>query len=134
MAVTVLGRMHALTGEARYLNAAERALTAVGPGATSYPTAFAQWFSAADFLVGQPVGVAVVGDGPQRDDLLRVVRETYRPRSVVSAASDGDAAGIPLLQDRYPLDGQAAAYVCHGFVCKLPTSDPDVVGQLLAEG
>ncbi len=134
MAVTVLGRMHALTGEARYLNAAERALTAVGPGATNYPTAFAQWFSAADFLAGQPVGVAVVGDGAQREDLLRVVRETYRPRSVVSAASDGDAAGIPLLQNRYPLDGQAAAYVCHGFVCKLPTSDPEVVGQLLAEG
>ncbi|MDE2897349.1 MAG: thioredoxin domain-containing protein [Chloroflexota bacterium] len=132
MAITVLGRMHALTGEARYLEAAERALSAVGPGAASYPTAFAQWFSAADFLVGEPAGIAVVGDGSERDDLLGVVRETYRPRTVVATALDGDGAGIPLLQGRQSLDGRAAAFVCHGFVCKLPTSDPRVVRQLLA--
>ena len=134
MAVTVLGRMHALTGEARYLDAAERALIAVGPGAASYPTAFAQWFSAAEFLVGQPVGIALVGAGAQREDLLRVILEAYRPRSVVAAATDGGAAEIPLLQDRHPLNGQAAAYVCHGFACKLPTSDPATVRELLAEG
>jgi uncharacterized protein YyaL (SSP411 family) len=134
MAVTVLGRMHALTGETRYLDAAERALTAIGPGATSYPTAFAQWFSAADFLVGEPAGIAVVGDGPERDDLLGVVRETYRPRTVVAATDAAVDPAIPLLQDRHPLDGRAAAYVCHGFVCKLPTADPAVVRTLLAEG
>jgi len=133
MAITVLGRVHALTGEARYLDAAERALTAVGPGATSYPTAFAQWFGAADFLVGQPVGIALVGDQADRLGLLAVVRETYRPRAVVAAADDAAATGIPLLQDRQTLDGQAAAYVCHGFVCKLPTGDPDTVRELLAE-
>ena len=134
MAITVLGRMHALTGEARYLDAAERALTAVGPGAASYPTAFAQWFSAADSLVGRPVGIALAGDSDHRQSLLGVVRETYRPRTVVAAAGDAAESSIPLLQDRHPLNGQAAAYVCHGFVCKLPTADPDVVRQLLAEG
>ena len=134
MAVTVLGRMHALTGEARYLDVAERALAAVGPGAASYPTAFAQWFSAADFLVGQPVGVALAGDEADRQSLLGVVRETYRPRTVVAATASTAESGIPLLQDRHPLNGQAAAYVCHGFVCKLPTAEPDVVRQLLVEG
>ena len=134
MAVTVLGRMHALTGEARYLDAAERALTEIGPGAATYPTAFAQWFSAADFLVGEPAGIAVVGDGSERDDLLAVVRETYRPRSVVAATDAAADTEVPLLQDRQPLEGHAAAYVCHGFVCKLPTADPEVVRKLLAEG
>ena len=133
MAATVLGRMHALTGEGRYLDVAERALASVGPGATSYPSAFAQWFSAADFLVGRPAGIALVGDGPELDNLTQAVRETYRPRSVVAAAADGDAAGVPLLRGRQPLDGRAAAYVCHGFVCKLPTGEADVVRQLLAE-
>ena len=133
MAVTVLGRMHALTGDGRYLTAAEQALAEVGPGATRYPSAFAQWFSAADFLVGRPAGIALVGDGPRLDNLTRAVRETYRPRSVVAAAANGDDADVPLLQGRQPLDGQAAAYVCHGFVCKLPTGDADVIRQLLAE-
>ncbi|MCY3956875.1 MAG: thioredoxin domain-containing protein [Chloroflexi bacterium] len=134
MAGTVLGRMHALTGEARYLDVAERALAAVGPGATSYPTAFAQWFSAADFLGGQPAGIALVGDEGDRQGLLAVVRETYRPRAVVAAAVDPAETPIPLLKDRQPLSGRAAAYVCHGFVCKLPTADPAVVRELLAEG
>ena len=133
MAITVLGRMHALTGEARYLDVAERALAAVGPGATSYPTAFAQWFGAADFLVGQPVGIALVGDAAGRQGLLTVVRQTYRPRAVVAAADDAAPTGIPLLKDRQTLNGQAAAYVCHGFVCKLPTADPGTVRELLAE-
>ena len=133
MAATVLGRMHALTGDGRYLTAAEQALAEVGPGATRYPSAFAQWFSAADFLVGRPAGIALVGDGPGLDNLTRAVRETYRPCSVVAAAANGDDANVPLLQGRQPLDGQAAAYVCHGFVCRLPTGDADVIRQLLAE-
>ena len=132
MAVSVLGRMHALTGDGRYLTAAEQALAEVGPGATRYPSAFAQWFSAADFIVGQPAGIALVGRGAERDDLLQVVRETYRPRTVAASAPDEHGAQVPLLQGRQPLDGRAAAYVCHGFVCKLPTSDADVVRDLLA--
>ena len=133
MAATVLGRMHALTGDGRYLTAAEQALAEVGPGATRYPSAFAQWFSAADFLVGRPAGIALVGDGPGLDNLTRAVREAYRPRSVVAAAANGDDAEIPLLQGRQTLDERPAAYVCHGFVCKLPTGDADVIRQLLAE-
>jgi uncharacterized protein YyaL (SSP411 family) len=39
-------------------------------------------------------------------------------------AGEPDAAGIPLLADRPLVDGRSAAYVCRGFVCDLPTTDP----------
>jgi uncharacterized protein YyaL (SSP411 family) len=39
----------------------------------------------------------------------------------IGSATPGD---IPLLNERVPIDGKAAAYVCEGFVCQLPTTDP----------
>ena len=131
MAATVLGRMHALTGEANYRTVAETALATVGPGAARYPTAFAQWLSAADFLVGKVTEVAVVGTPSERELLLEVVRETYRPRCVVAVGTGSDDVQVPLLHDRGLLDGGAAVYVCHGFECDLPTADPDHVRELL---
>ena len=42
-----------------------------------------------------------------------------------------DAPGVPLLADRPLIDGRATAYVCRGFVCERPTTDPaQLVRQL----
>ena len=113
-------------------------LAAVGPGAASYPTAFAQWFSAADFLVGQPVGhrMWLAIEAEPRQSLLGVVRETYRPRTVVAAADEAADARWSSACSRSAIrsTASAAAYVCHGFVCRLPTAEPETVRQLLAEG
>ncbi len=133
MAATVLGRMHALTGDHRYRGEAERALAGVGPGASTYPTAFGQWLSAADFLLGSPAEAALVGGGDGRGALLAVLRETYRPRAVCAAAPDPAATHVPLLQNRPPIDGRPTLHVCRGFECRLPTSDPIQARQLLAE-
>ena len=38
---------------------------------------------------------------------------------------------IPILAERQPIDGQPAAYVCHDFVCDLPTTDPAVLRKQL---
>jgi uncharacterized protein YyaL (SSP411 family) len=41
---------------------------------------------------------------------------------VVVAAGPRD--DVPLLVGRTPVDGQPAAYVCRGFVCERPVTDP----------
>ena len=58
--------------------------------------------------------VALAGDDVA--PLARVVRGGYFPY-VVLAGGEGD---VPLLRDRGPVDGQAAAYVCEHFTCRLP--------------
>ena len=35
-----------------------------------------------------------------------------------------DAEGVPLLEGRDLVDGAPAAYVCRGFVCRLPVTSP----------
>jgi uncharacterized protein YyaL (SSP411 family) len=34
---------------------------------------------------------------------------------------------VPLLEQRGLVDGRAAAYVCHDFVCDLPVTSPALV-------
>jgi len=46
---------------------------------------------------------------------------------IVSGAPD--RPGVPLLADRPLLDGSPTEYVCRGFVCDRPVTDP---GELVA--
>jgi uncharacterized protein len=124
MATHVLLRLAALTGEGRYRDAAERALAQVAPLATRYPTAFAHWLSAMQLALGRIDEIAIAGEpgdeGTQA--LLAVVRERYRPLSVL-AVGKPDQSEVPLLHDRPQRDGRATAYVCHGFSCRQPVTD-----------
>jgi uncharacterized protein YyaL (SSP411 family) len=113
---------HALTGEGRYRQAAEEALATVAPLMAQAPR-FAGWALAAAVTMAQgPEEIAVVGpSGPDREALAESARR--RPGAVVVVA-DGPVEGIPLLAGRTAVDGRAAAYVCRGFVCERPVTDP----------
>ncbi|MGK2851077.1 MAG: thioredoxin domain-containing protein, partial [Candidatus Limnocylindrales bacterium] len=60
MATTVLLRLAAWTGEARYREAVDQALAAVTPYLVRYPTGFAQWLVAATFATAEVDEVAAV--------------------------------------------------------------------------
>jgi hypothetical protein len=51
----------------------------------------------------------------------------------VFAGGTGEAVrGLPLFDGRGTTGGRATAYVCRGYACELPTTDPDVVGRMLS--
>ncbi|MBA3626590.1 MAG: thioredoxin domain-containing protein [Chloroflexi bacterium] len=129
MAATVLLRLHALTGEGRYRAAAEGALSLVTPVAHRYPTAFGQWLIATDLALGPLDEVAIVGslDDGRTGALRAVVDEGYRPRQVVALSASPDGSAVPLLHGRVSRHDQPTAYVCRGFSCRLPVSDPDAL-------
>jgi len=52
------------------------------------------------------------------------------PGCVISAGVP-DAAGVPLLADRPLVNGSPAAYVCRGFACDLPVTDPSELAAAL---
>jgi hypothetical protein len=50
----------------------------------------------------------------------------------VLAGGVSDDGEIPLLAGRSALDGHAAAYVCEGFVCQAPVTDPGALAAQLS--
>ncbi|TSE01994.1 thioredoxin domain-containing protein [Skermania sp. ID1734] len=92
------------------------------------PRSAGQWLSVAEAATHGPIQVAVVAESGG-GELSDVARELVPGGAVVVA---GPADGAPLLADRSTCDGAAAAYVCRGFVCDRPVSDPDVLRDLLA--
>ncbi|MDR7417888.1 MAG: thioredoxin domain-containing protein [Armatimonadota bacterium] len=133
MAALVLLRLAALTGEARYREAAEEALRQVQSMAGAYSTAFAHWLSALDFALAAPREIAIVGDpdAPETRALLDVVTKTYRPNQVVAVGPPAARSPIPLLAGRDQQGGRATAYVCENFACRLPATKPAELTELL---
>ena len=126
MATLVLLRLAALTGESRYREAAERAITTVTPFLARYPSGFANWLSAAQLAVGGIVELAIVGDSddPATRALVDVARSQARQDLVVAIAADPSTSAVPLLAGRVAIGGRPTAYVCRNFACRLPVTDP----------
>ena len=122
-------RLAALTGEAGYEEQAAGVLTLAGELARRYPQAFGHLLQALDFQLATVQEVALVGT--DLEPLARIVRGAFRPHLVVAGGDGADAAAVPLLEGRTPLDGRAAAYVCEGFACKQPVSEPAELEALL---
>jgi uncharacterized protein YyaL (SSP411 family) len=103
-----------------------------------YPSGFGRFLCAHDFNVGPIVEVALVG--PSRESLGPMTAEVfgrYLPnRVVVGAVGDDTAqrAGLPLFEDRAPIDGQATAFVCRNYACELPVTDRSALATQLDAG
>jgi uncharacterized protein len=129
MLATVLLKLAALSGHAKYAESAEAALGALQPIVSQHPTAFGQWLVALSFALSQPREIALVGDprAPATQALLDVVYSGYRPFQVVALKRPGDEPPVPLLAGRAQLDGQPTAAVCFNFACRLPVTDPNAL-------
>ncbi len=131
MAAGALLRLALYTGEMRYWDAAETAVTALKEPMLQYPSAFAQWLADAAFILGEPQEAAIVGEPNAADTaaLLDAVFARYRPNLVVAAGLDGES--VPLLDGRTQLNNQATAYVCRRFICRQPVTQPaELAAQL----
>jgi len=121
----------ALTGSIRHRDAAEGAIAAAAGIAARDPR-FAGWtLAVAEAVAAGPLQVAIVGDGPGADELVRVARTSASPGMVLAHGSP-DAPGIPLLADRPLVSDGAAAYVCRGFVCDRPVTTVAELATALA--
>ncbi|MEV4997332.1 thioredoxin domain-containing protein [Streptomyces niveus] len=122
------------TGSEPHRTAAEGALgvvKALGPRAPR----FIGWgLAVAEALLDGPREVAVVGPpgDPATVALHRTALLGTAPGAVVAVGQPADGeAEFPLLAGRPLVGGQAAAYVCRGFVCSAPTSEVDVLREQL---
>ena len=135
VATLLLLRLAALTGDGRYRTEAERAIRTVTAYATRHPTAFARWLSAIDFSLAAVPEIAIVGafDDPATRALLTVAARFTGSPSVIAVAATPEESVVPLLEARTAIDRRPTAYVCRGFACRLPVTDPEALADQLQE-
>ena len=122
-------RLAALTGEHEYERRATGVFRLLQRVAARHAQAFAHLLQALDFHLAPVKEVALVGPGPEREPLERVVRSRFRPHLVLAG---GEPDGVPLLAGREPVEGRATAYVCESFACRRPVTEPEELEALLA--
>ncbi len=136
VAVEVLLRLAAWTGETRYRQRADEYLRALSDVVVKHPQAFGHVLGALDFALSPAREIAIAGDPqqPGTQGLLAVVNQRYLPNSVLACASPDNAAAaqmVPLLADRPLKDGLPSAYVCQNFTCQAPVTTDEELAKLL---
>src|SRR6476659_1603870 len=120
-------RLAALTGEHAYEEHATGQLALLHEVGVRHPGAFGHLLQALDLYLAPRREVALAGDPGGVAALVAVVREARRPHLVVAAGPGEGPTAVALMQQRTPVDGRAAAYVCERFACRTPVTEPDAL-------
>jgi uncharacterized protein len=143
-------RLAALTGEHSYSEHAVGVLRLLHRIAAQHPQAVAHLLRAIDFHLAPVKEVALVAPvaapaamaekrprggqgstlGEDLGELAATVRAKPRPHLVLAGGPEG-AERPELMSGRTAVDGRAAAYVCEGFACQRPVTEPvELAGAL----
>jgi uncharacterized protein YyaL (SSP411 family) len=114
-------RMYGLTMDEAWLLTARAIIEPLRGMVGRNPLALPAAAAAMEWLVAGVREVAIAGDGSDAAtrDLVATVSEQPDPFRVVAWGEPG----VPLLDEKSPLNGRPTAYVCEGFVCKVPAQD-----------
>jgi len=115
---------HALTGEPSYRERAEGILGQVAEVIAKHPRFAGYAAAAAEALVSGPVEIAIATSDPTSAAELSTTAIKSAPGGAVLVVGEPDRPGVPLLAGRPLIEGRPTAYVCRGFVCDRPVTDP----------
>lgn len=122
-----------------YHQRAEAVLEGLSGGMDQLPGAFGRLLAALDFYLSRPREIAIVGEPETADTrkLIDTVYSRYLPNKVVAGREEDDDESlglIPLLAERPMRGDRATAYVCEGYACQSPTTDPEKLDRQLTDG
>ena len=137
VALMNLVRLHHLTLDEAYQRRAARGLAAFSAAMQAYPAACGDMLLALDDFLHPPcavIAVAVDGDA-DADTLTKALRSAYLPGSPVltptAAQAERLAAKLTIFEDKTPLDGRPAAYICEAGACGPPITDAQALVRAL---
>ena len=137
VAIETLLRLADLDDDPELRAAAETALRLFGTQMQKQPFGTAYLLGVLDDFLRGPVDVVIAGTRGAADTraLERAARAVHLPNTTVLIADPAEvaaAASLPaVLRDKHMISGVAAAYVCRGFTCSAPVSDPTELDRLL---
>jgi uncharacterized protein YyaL (SSP411 family) len=122
MLAFVLLRLARIWGDGELERRATGVLRLVRDSVPRAPSAFGWALCALDLRLSPPQEVAIVGD--PRSDVARAALQRFDPNAVVAF---GPAEDVPLLEGKTLVDGRPAVYVCEGFACRAPVTEPSAL-------
>ena len=125
-------RLAALTGEARYEDAALGVLRLFGDLLRRSPLAFGHLLQALDFHLAPRARGRARRRGHERARARRA-RRVPPPRRARRRRRRRTTAACRCWRAGRRSDGRAAAYVCERFACQQPVTEPDELAALLAQ-
>ncbi|QDE70829.1 MULTISPECIES: thioredoxin domain-containing protein [Myxococcus] len=125
----------ALTGDKQHLELPERYVARMHDGLVRNAMGYGYLGLAADALLEGAASVTVAGASDDVAPLRAAMDRAFAPTVALAWKAPGQP--VPALlqgtfEGREPVKGRAAAYLCRGFVCELPVTEPDVLAQRLA--
>ncbi len=133
-AASVLLTLGKLLGDETYERHAVAILQLLHDGMMRAPGAFSRLLCVLDFHLAPPREIAIIGaaTAPDSQALLNEVWRHYRPNTLLAVAPVEDKTSralIPLLAGRDQINGEATAYVCENYTCKLPVTTVNALRQ-----
>ena len=130
-----------LTGERAYTDRAAQAIASFGGRLEEMGRAVPFMAAALSMSIAEGEQIVILGprDSAETTVLWTAAHKKYRPFAVVTRVDPADqaaiAAHLPWIADMKMLDGKPTAYVCRGFACDAPSTDPAVFSpRSLGEG
>jgi uncharacterized protein YyaL (SSP411 family) len=132
VAASVLCRLGYLLGELRYIEAAERTLTAAARTLAGHPRSHMSMLNALDEFLASTQIVIIRGDGDEPQRWARDLGALYAPTRMIFAIPD-DAPQLPASLAAKRPGTRTLAYLCTGMTCSAPLEElRDVARRLTA--
>jgi hypothetical protein len=133
LAVDLLLQLAELRHDAELRRRAVFVIESLAEPMTKYPSGFGHLLGCADMEIFGAIEVALMGDvaDPAFRALERALVSQYVPSLVLAAGSPGRETSVSLLADRPLLNGVPTAYVCRGYTCDAPTTNPKTLSEQL---
>ncbi|HEX9083799.1 MAG TPA: thioredoxin domain-containing protein [Gemmatimonadaceae bacterium] len=133
LAIELLLYLAELQQDGEYRRRAIHALETLAEPMLRFPTAFGHLLGCADMELHGAIEVALVGETshPGFRALERMVAERYVPSLVLAGGAPGSRSTVKLLENRPLVDDKPTAYVCRGYACDKPVTDPEALSDQL---
>ncbi|MBI9075406.1 MAG: thioredoxin domain-containing protein [Desulfatibacillum sp.] len=135
-----LMRLAGITADEDYRDKAQAIFEAFSGQIANQPYGYTHLMGALDFMVGPSSEIVIAGDPGAKDTraMLKGIHQRFLPNKVVVLRSNVEdnpeiVEIAPYAKGQTSLGGRATAYVCQGFSCQQPVTDPNEFFKLLSE-
>ena len=130
VAALALQRLGHITGESRYLDAAERTLQLFYPALAQHSNGYTSLLMALEEAIEPPRVVVLRGPAGELGQWQKALGQRYLPATLILAVS-GEAAGLSPLLAKPVMPGAVNAWVCQGVTCLPPVDKLEMLLDLL---